>query len=1140
LRTFPEDDAAIGLCSRPQQDGVFRQDLNNNPGGVFFGRLLPDRLISRLSFHGIRPKKRRTIFLAFRSRLCLRTRTVFPAESRPRTARRLVKGTPMVILRSFPALFVPLLLVIGFLPRVSRAQKAPATSVFEEVTRGALRTVDEKGKVVECPLKATDVRAKITGLVARVRVSQTFHNPYPENIEAIYVFPLPHTAAVDEMTMVIGERRIRGEIRRREEAEKIYREALKGGKTASLLRQERPNIFTQAVGNIPRESDVKIEISYVDVLRYDDGGYAFRFPMVVGPRYIPGAPISAKPKTAPGLKGKVGEVPGSSDASLPDAKGSGTSSDTRRVPDASRITPPVLKPGFRTGHGITLSVRLDAGVPIRDLRAEAHEIAVEERGPEQRLVRLSPKDSLPNKDFVLRYRTAWEKPRAAVRSALRAPGDGTVLVMVQPSEDADLLEAPARDLCFLVDVSGSMGGAPIEKVREIIRDFLGRMRAVDRMQIVAFAGAASSLFPSYVPTTPENIQKALDFASRMRAGGGTRMLEGVRQALAEPDPARTRIVVMLTDGYIGNEDEIIAEAGNRCGEKLRFWVIGIGSSPNMHLIDGVARVGGGMGETVNLGEEPGKVVDRMTGRMYKAQLTGIRLHWAGVAVTEVVPERIPDLWATEPVVLLGRYTRPGEGVLTVTASAEGTPVTMSVPLRLSAEVNPEDGLANVWARRKIRRLNLERARTGKKDLKEKIVALALSYRLVSAYTSFVAVEEVLLADPAGGPPKKKAVPVPIPEGTRFRGFFGKYWNSAIGIGGGAGGCFGGRFGGKRNLRAYGGGRKTESAVLLSLVWLKKHQNPDGSWSCDGFTAHCAKEPRCTGKGAGSDLEATGLSLLAFLGAGHTHKHGKFKSTVKRTLVWLKARQGEDGSFSDAHGTGADTLTHAICTMALTECYGLSAKTPLLKDACEKALARLLGLQKPGSGWGRTTGAAPDTLTTSWASLALKAARLTGLAVPKEAVEGALRFFDTVTDGASQRVEQGGKPSAEAQGTPLTPTAAALAARIFLRVGAKDPKVRGGAALLGGRLPAADPSKGSVDEMYIYFGTLACFQLGGETWKKWNAPLKSALVPTQERKGCPHGSWAPRGKDGRGRVRATALNTLSLEVYYRYGRILNKK
>ena len=458
----------------------------------------------------------------------------------------------------------------GFVPAalfcllaVPAAAQEPA-DVEAEVTQGALRATSKAGRLIECPLRHTDVRADVSGFVARVKVTQAFVNASEEPIEAVYVFPLPHRAAVDDMSMVVGQRRIVGLVRRRAEAREIYENALAQGMTASLLEQERPNIFTQSVGNIPPGQEVLIEISYVDVLEYDQGTYEFQFPMVVGPRYIPAG-----------------------------------------VPDAGRITPPVLKPGHRTGHDISLAVRLEAGVPIRDLRVTSHESEVQRPGRSQAQVTLSAADAIPNKDFVLRYGVSGPRPELALLAHAPRGDDGYFLLMVQPRQMEDeLRHAPPREICFLVDVSGSMSGEPTAKVVQAMRLLLKRMRPQDRIQVVTFAGQAQRLFPVYLPATPENITRALAFTDGLQGSGGTEMLQGIRTVLADPiEEGRVRIVLMLTDGYIGNEDEIIREVGRRAGDQMRFWAVGVGSSPNRHLIEGVGRQGG-MSANLGLRDDP--------------------------------------------------------------------------------------------------------------------------------------------------------------------------------------------------------------------------------------------------------------------------------------------------------------------------------------------------------------------------------------------------------------------------------------------------------------------------------------------------------------------------------------------------------
>jgi Ca-activated chloride channel family protein len=628
-----------------------------------------------------------------------------------------------------------------------------AAAVEDDVTQGALR-VTRDGSLVECPLRHTDVQADVSGFLARVRVTQTFENPYDEPIEAVYVFPLPHGAAVDEMTMRVGERRVAGVIRRRAEARAVYDEAVARGLTASLLAQERPNIFTQTVGNIPPRQAVRIEIAYLDVLPYDQGAYEFHFPMVVGPRYIPG----------PALPG-----PG---------QGRGWSPDTTRVPDASRITPPVLEPGLRTGHDVALRVAVEAGVPIRDVKVAAHQARVERPSRSQATAVLSPADAIPNRDFVLTYRVAGERPETALLAHGTGDGPGYFLLMVQPrAVDGALGQAPPRDLCFLIDVSGSMSGAPTAKVVEALGRFFERMRPQDRLQVITFAGGADRLFASYVPATPANLRRALHFTEGLQGGGGTEMLKGVQAVLADPvDAGRVRVVVMLTDGYIGNEAEIIGEVGRRAGDALRFWTIGVGSAPNRFLLDGVARQGGGMSATLGLRDDPTELVERIVERIQRAQLSQVELEWDGLDVTETYPARVPELWAGRPIVLLGRYEGAGPRVVRISGRVEGRPASFPVEVTLPEREEAHAVLAPAWARRKIEDLSdqLDVSQGDPAPLEEEITDLALQYRLMSAYTSFVAVDETggpVSEEPR--PPRRMLVPVPMPEGASYEGVFGK-------------------------------------------------------------------------------------------------------------------------------------------------------------------------------------------------------------------------------------------------------------------------------------------------------------------------------------------------------------------------------
>ncbi|MCP5118296.1 MAG: trypsin, partial [bacterium] len=306
-----------------------------------------------------------------------------------------------------------------------------------DITQGTLIRLEEDGKpAAGCPLKHTDVNADISGFLARVTVTQKFQNPHPEAIEAVYVFPLPQAAAVDDMTMTIGDRTVKGKIKEREEARRIYEEAKRRGNLASLLDQERPNIFTQAVANIPPGASVDIEISYVETLDYEKGRYEFSFPMVVGPRYVPGNPTSHT--------------------------GGGWAPNTDQVPDASHITPSVAPPGTRAGHDIAINVKLDAGLPVDRIVSKTHEVDLDRRGRRGAEIRLRKKSVLPNKDFILNYNVAGGEVQDALLMH-RADRGGFFTMILQPPERVTQEDVTPKELVFVLDVSGSMSGFPIEK-----------------------------------------------------------------------------------------------------------------------------------------------------------------------------------------------------------------------------------------------------------------------------------------------------------------------------------------------------------------------------------------------------------------------------------------------------------------------------------------------------------------------------------------------------------------------------------------------------------------------------------------------------------------------------------------------------
>jgi Ca-activated chloride channel family protein len=628
----------------------------------------------------------------------------------------------------------------------SRADVALAASPQEEATQGSLQATDAGGKPRGvCPLKRTDVKAEISGFLSRVRVTQEFENPFKEKIEAVYTFPLPQNAAVDDMTMLVGERTVRGRILRREEAQVVYEAARAGGQAAGLLDQERPNIFTQAVANIMPGEKVTVTISYVETLKYEDGAYEFVFPMVVAPRYVPGAPVGAGAR--------------------------GTSPDTTRVPDASRITPPVMPKDTRAGHDVSLEVALDAGVPIDGLKSNSHEIDVERPNGWSARVSLKNKSEIPNRDFVLKYDVAGGRVEDALLTH-RTDKGGFFTLILQPPDRVTAEDVTPKEIVFVLDTSGSMEGFPIEKAKEAMKLALDGLHPQDTFNLITFAGDTHILFPQPVAATKENMAKAQAFLASREGGGGTEMMKAIKAAL-EPSGAQdhVRIVCFMTDGVVGNDFEIIAEVQKH--PRARVFAFGIGSSVNRFLLDKIAEEGRGEVEYVALNDDGSRAARRFHERVRSPLLTDISVDWAGMAVADVYPKRIPDLFSAKPVILSGRYTKGGRGTIRLKGKMSGRDFVREIPVELPEAEARHDVLQTLWARTRIDDVMKGdyagvQGGNAHADVKETVTQLGLEYRLLTQFTSFVAVEEMVVTD--GGQPRRIEVPVEMPEGMSAGGF----------------------------------------------------------------------------------------------------------------------------------------------------------------------------------------------------------------------------------------------------------------------------------------------------------------------------------------------------------------------------------
>jgi len=610
----------------------------------------------------------------------------------------------------------------------------PAPAPVDDSPGSAALVVEREGKQVPLPLKHTDVKASVLGYIATVKATQQFHNPYDSKIEAKYVFPLPHNAAVNEFVMTIGERRIRGIIRERKEAEAIYIAARTQGYVASLLTQERPNIFTQSVANIEPGREIDVELNYYQTLAWVDGWYEFVFPTVVGPRFNP-------PHTTNG----VGAV----------ARGAyGTSGQATEVQ--------YLKPSERSGHDIALKLDIDAGVAIEETECVTHVVTKEAPSTNHLVVTLSPNDRIPNKDFVFRFRVAGEQMKSGLLTSHDERG-GFFTLMLYPPKDLKQLTRKPLELVFVLDSSGSMNGRPIAEAKKAIERALRQLEPDDTFQLINFDDKASQLGPRPIAATPENVRRGVSYIGKLEGGGGTMMNAGITAALNFPhDPKRLRFVCFLTDGFIGNEAEILATVQQNLGA-TRIFSFGIGSSVNRYLMEHMAKVGRGAVAYLGPNDSAARIMDDFIERIRHPALTDLQLDWGDVKVSDVFPLHVPDVFVGRPVVLTGRFKQGKLTKVHLSGEVAGRQVEWTVA---GNSGNQPRGLPCVWARTKIADLSDRALLDASSELTDEIKQTALDFGLVSDFTAFVAVDSSRVT--AGREGTTVPVTVPVPDGVKYR------------------------------------------------------------------------------------------------------------------------------------------------------------------------------------------------------------------------------------------------------------------------------------------------------------------------------------------------------------------------------------
>jgi Ca-activated chloride channel family protein len=614
---------------------------------------------------------------------------------------------------------------------MSRAQESEAEAPAEA---GAL-ILHPRGGGADLPAirLGTHVEVDVTGAVARTRIVQAFRNTGKGWAAATYLYPLPEDGAVDSLKMVIGNRIVVGEIRRREDAARIYEEAKARGQKAALVEEQRPNMFVNRVANVAPGETVLIEIQYQSPIAGRRGEYSLRLPLVVGPRYVP-------PRTI---------------------------TNSAAAADAAAVTAPILDPAHGGINPVSVEIRLRPGFPVAGLASPSHPIAIEADG-EARIVRLAEGEMPADRDFVLHWRSAAADSTLGLFREPFAGSDFLMAVLTPPVDDRKRPIGP-REMIFVIDNSGSMSGESMDQAKASLSHALQTLKPADRFNVIRFDDTMTELFERPVPATPAEVAIAQRFTGELEANGGTEMLPALKQALVDDTPGdtgRLRQIVFLTDGAISNEGEMLAEIGTRRG-RSRVFMVGIGSAPNTYLMTHMAEVGRGtytpIGDVAQVTARMADLLDRLA----RPAVTGLSARIAG-GKAELTPAQLPDLYAGEPLVILARADTLA-GTLEIRGRVGDKPWSRSIDLARAAGGT---GIARLWARRKVDETEIA-SQLGTLDGEQaeaRIARLGLGFGLVTGETSLVAVDRTP-SRPKGARLTEEELPLNLPKGWSFAALF---------------------------------------------------------------------------------------------------------------------------------------------------------------------------------------------------------------------------------------------------------------------------------------------------------------------------------------------------------------------------------
>lgn len=696
------------------------------------------------------------LFIWHRHAQCTRPR------GRP-TSRLLVRWLPALMLGGL------WLLLLSVAPARAATAEGLEDAGPSGVGSGHLLMMDEtSGRYIPALVHHSKVHFDINGMIAVVQVEQTFRNATDRYLEGVYAFPLPGNAAVRALEMQLGDRRIVGVIKERAQAKKIYEAAKTAGKKASLVEQQRPNLFTNRVANIGPGEEITVRLEYVQAVAYDADVFSLRFPMTITPRYMPGTrndyalhEQEQEQEQEQERESVVLRV----DSAL------GWAAPTDRVPDADEISP-FLNPARGSDHTpinpIEITAEVDMGMPLARIDSPYHEIALSRRAGVYSVDLVNGVSEM-DRDFVLNWHpVSGSAPQAALFTE-KVGEEYYALLMVVPPAAKRTATTIAREIIFVVDTSGSMGGVSIEQARSSVSSALGQLRPQDYFNIIEFNSSHRALYGSSVPATTHYTQHAQEFVRQLRASGGTEMLPALRAALSDSGEAqetqRLRQVIFITDGAVGNEAELFEELLSNLGAS-RLFTVGIGSAPNSWFMRKAAEFGRGTHTQIGDLNEVGSSMAALFEQLSRPAAVEFKIDWG--SDVDAWPQRIPDLYQGQVLSAVANFgTELPPADITVSGRVNGQ--AWKQQLTLTDKSHPEStgahsGVASVWARRKIAGL-LDQKIAGREEaaVRAEVLPLALAHQLLSPYTSFVAVEEIV-SRPAGESIGSSPVPNKRPKG----------------------------------------------------------------------------------------------------------------------------------------------------------------------------------------------------------------------------------------------------------------------------------------------------------------------------------------------------------------------------------------